>query len=62
MKFSKKTNNKAADQTAPKAQAGLRLCYSQTPEDRFSHDDAHISLVSDHVSKTSNYMYIVVNT
>ena len=23
-------------------QAGLRLCWSHTPEDRFSHDEAHI--------------------
>ena len=27
------------------AQSGLCLCCSQTPEDRFSHGEAHISLV-----------------
>ena len=34
-----KANNKGADQTA---QAGLGLCCSNTPEDRFSHVEVHI--------------------
>ena len=34
-----KVNNIGAGQTA---QAGLRLCCSQTPEDRFSHVEAQI--------------------
>ena len=36
-----KANNKRADQTAH-AQAGLRLCCAQTPENRFSRVEAHL--------------------
>ena len=40
-----KANNKGADQTVDaQAQAGLRLCCSQTTEDRFSHVAAHFIL------------------
>ena len=35
-----KANNKGLDQTA---QAGLHLCFSQTPEDRVSRDAAQIN-------------------
>ena len=31
------------------AQAGLRLCCSQTPKDRFSRDEAHFIILNDDI-------------
>ena len=49
MILSEKANNKGANQSArmrrlvcADAQAGLRLCCLQTPEDRFSRVEAHL--------------------
>ena len=48
MIISNKRITKVADQTA---QAGLRLCCSQTPEDRFSRVEVHIILTFNNVYK-----------
>ena len=40
--LSKKRKTKALIRLIADAQAGLRLCCSQTSEDRFSHDEAQL--------------------